>query len=95
MVSDASAKPKEDIICEEVERSKSVVPQHVLDRVFHRLGLWENDQRMQVAQFAHVRQKSADVLSFLKDDKKNESKQQESKPKQRARKKKPDPEPAT
>lgn len=90
LVSDANEEPKMQVICEEVERSKSIVPQDVLAEIFHDLAVWENEKRMKVGEYATVHQKPSDVLPFLKDDKTNES-QKEPKPKQRARKKKPAP----
>jgi len=47
--------PKESIVCEEVPRGESEIPQDALMRIFTKLQLWENDERQKMNEFRMVR----------------------------------------
>jgi hypothetical protein len=57
--------PKETLLCEEVFRSESEVPQGALMEVFEDLQRWENDQRTKMNAFKWRREDGP--LPFLKD----------------------------
>ena len=58
--------PKEGLICEEVFRSESDIPQDALLKVFEKLQLWENDQRAKMNSFKWTQEGSP--LPFLEKD---------------------------
>lgn len=57
--------PKETLVCEEVFRSESEIPQDALMKVFEKLQLWENDARTKMNAFKW--RKEDGPLPFLKD----------------------------
>jgi hypothetical protein len=47
--------PKETMVCEEVPRFESEIPQYVLLRILTKLQLWENVERQKMNEFRMVR----------------------------------------
>jgi hypothetical protein len=58
--------PKETLICEELPRHESEVPQEALMSVFNDLQLWENDQRTKMS--AYKWRKDDEPLPFMRGD---------------------------
>lgn len=52
---DSDTPAKKRMICEEVPRSESEVPQEALRLLLHKLELWENDERRNMSEFAMMR----------------------------------------